>query len=78
VRLGSDFTGYGSDALALKFCGLKVKTVFCAEIDPHMVAVVCRVHDVFGGSDDKDGDFIFYRMTSKSGTTAPLQGVTFS
>jgi DNA-cytosine methyltransferase len=56
VRLGSDCTGYSSEFLALKYSGVDVKTVFCAEIDPDKVVLLRRAHDMFG-----DTGFTFYR-----------------
>ena len=47
VRLGSDCAGYGSDFLALTFCGVNVETVFCAEIDSQKIALLRQAHDLF-------------------------------
>ena len=51
VRLGSDCSGYGSEFLALKQCGVDVRTVFCAEIDANKVKLLTRTHDIQNDSD---------------------------
>jgi DNA (cytosine-5)-methyltransferase 1 len=51
VRLGSDCSGYGSEFLALKQCGVDVRTVFCAEIDANKVKLLKRTHDIHNDSD---------------------------
>lgn len=51
VRLGSDCSGYGSEFLALKQCGVDVRTIFCAEIDANKVKLLKRTHDIHNDSD---------------------------
>ncbi len=45
IRLGSDFTGYGTDALALHFLGLNFKVAFSTEKDQHKQALMRGVED---------------------------------
>ena len=55
IRLGSDCSGYGSEFLALKQCGLPVKTTFCAEIDGNKTKMLKRMHEMYN-----DDDFHLY------------------
>ena len=57
LRLGSDCSGYGSDFLALKQCGVNVRTIFCAEIDANKVNMLAKTHAIHDDLDyTLDGD----------------------
>ena len=44
ITIGSDCSGYGSEALALRLCGIDFTCSFCAEIDPVKVQLLDVVH----------------------------------
>jgi len=67
IRLGSDCSGYGSEFLAMQFSGLRVKTVFCAEIDSNKVVLLRRTHRIFN-----DDNFVLYTdITQRDNSKAP-------
>jgi len=67
VRLGSDCSGYGSEFLALKQCGVNVRTAFCSEIDANKLTLLKRTREMHN-----DVDYALHRdIKTRDCTAAP-------